>query len=82
MFGKKLEKKDLIELIKRTELINQYVLIAQALELQKNVWLNGKLQKLGMDLAKQYEINFKNGEVKKVKEPIKNEPAGNQTNPK
>jgi len=36
---KKLTKEDLEELRKRTELINQYILIAQALEMQKQIFV-------------------------------------------
>ena len=83
MFGNKkltnLSKEDLAELIKRAELINQNILIAQALELQKNIWLNGCLKKLGLNLEKKYQIDFKNGEIKEVQQ---NEPTGNKENPK
>ena len=37
MFKKKLSIQDLEELKKRTELLNQYFLISQALELQKQI---------------------------------------------
>jgi len=70
---KKLAKTDLAELIKRAELVNQHILIAQALEVQKNVWINQQLKDLGLDLSKKYNINFKDGMVKEVKdEPKKN----------
>jgi len=87
MFGKKkkltnLAKEDLAELIKRTELINQELLIAQALELQKRVWLQGCFQKLGLDLNKKFEIDFKDGAITEVKEPEKNEPKTGQANPR
>lgn len=84
MFNRKkltnLSKDDLAELIKRVELINQYLLVAQSLELQKRVWLNECLKKLGLDLNKRYEIDYKNGAIKEAKEPTKNEPTGNKTN--
>ncbi len=71
MFNKKLAKIDLSELIKRAELINQHVLIARALEMQKNMWINERLKNLGFDLGKRYEINFKNGEIKEKKDEPK-----------
>ena len=68
-----LSKTDLAELIKRVELINQHILIAQALEAQKNVWINQQLKDLGLDLDKRYNINFKDGRIKEAKdEPKKN----------
>ena len=85
MFNKKLTnltKEDLAELIKRVELINQYSLVAQALELQRRVWLNGCLQKLGLGSEKKYSIDLKNGAITESKEPIKNEPSGNQKSSK
>ena len=70
---KKLAKTDLAELIKRAELVNQHILIAQALEAQKNVWINQQLKDLGLDLGKKYNINFKDGKIKEAKdEPKKN----------
>ena len=63
MFEKKhkLSKEDLWELNKRDEIINTQFLIVQALNLQLNVWLNGKLKALGLDLNKQYDVNKKDG---------------------
>lgn len=63
MFEKKhkLYKEDLWELNKRDEIINTQFLIVQALNLQLNVWLNGKLKALGLDLNKQYDVNKKDG---------------------
>jgi len=81
MFGKKLKKKDLTELRKRIALINEHVLIAQALELQKRFWLNEKIKELGFDITKSYEVLSKNGKIKEVKTPKvevnKNEPKSN-----
>jgi len=83
MFNKKLKGQDLNELQKRNALINQYVLIAQALELQKRVWLNGVIEKMGFDTRKSWEVDGKNGKITELRTPeIKqNEPQRNPTNP-
>ena len=68
MFGKKLSKEDLEELRKRTELINQHILISQALEMQKQIFIRNILPKYGLDLNKNYNIDLKTGQIKKAKE--------------
>ena len=65
---KKLTKEDLEELRKRTELINQYILVAQALEMQKQIFIKNLLPKYGCDMNKNYNINLRNGQIKEVKE--------------
>ena len=65
--NKKLKGKELGELQKRNGLIAEYVLIAQALELQKRVWLNEKIKEMGLDVNKTYEIDPKNGKIVEVK---------------
>ena len=70
MFEKKLSKEDLEELRKRAELINQHILISQALEMQKQIFIRNLLPKYGLDLNKNWNINLKNGqiiEIKKIK---------------
>lgn len=67
MFRKKINQKDLKELSKRTELIKQHILISQALEIQKQVWLKNILPKYNLDLNKDYDIDLKTGAVKEVK---------------
>jgi len=67
MFGKKISKEDLGEIRKRNELVNQYVLIAQALELQKNVYLRNIFPKYGLDVSQDYEINLRTGRIIKIK---------------
>ena len=67
MFEKKLKKEDLEELRKRTELINQYILIAQALEMQKQIFIRNLLPKYNCDLNKNYNIDLRNGQIKKIK---------------
>lgn len=69
MFEKRLSKEDLEELKKRTELINQYILISQGLEMQKQIFLNSVLPKYGCDLNKNYHIDLRTGQIKEVKEP-------------
>lgn len=68
MFEKKLSKEDLEELRKRTELINEHILIAQALEIQKQIFMNNILPKYQCDLNKKYNIDLKNGRIKEIKE--------------
>lgn len=67
MFGKKLDKTDLEELRKRTELINQHILISQALESQKQNFIISKFSKYGLDITKQYDISLKNGRITESK---------------
>ena len=70
MFKKKLSNEDLEELKKRVELINQHILISQALEMQKQIFIRNLLPKYGLDLNKNWNINLKNGqiiEIKKIK---------------
>lgn len=67
MFGKKLKPEDLEELRKKTELINQHYLIAQALEMQKQIYIRGLLPKYGLDLNQNYEIDLRTGKIVKVK---------------
>jgi hypothetical protein len=71
MFSKKLDKEDLEELRKRTELINQHILISQALEAQKQSFLLNRFSKYGLDITKQYDIELKNGKVTEAKIPQK-----------
>ena len=71
MFEKKLKLEELEELKKRTELINQYLLIAQALEMQKGIYTRDILPKYGCDLNKNYSIDLKSGKIKLVKQPQK-----------
>lgn len=72
MFEKKLKTEDLEELKKRAELINQHVLIQQALEMQKQIYIKNILPKYGLDMNKNYEIDLRTGKIKKVKpEPQK-----------
>lgn len=71
MFDKRLSKEDLEELRKRVELINQHILIAQALETQKQIFIQNLLSKYGLDLNKRYNIDLKSGKIKVVKEEEK-----------
>ena len=67
MFEKKLSKEDLEELRKRTELVNQHILIAQALEMQKQIYIRNLLPKYRLDGNKNYNINLKNGKITESK---------------
>lgn len=74
----KLSHEEMAEGVKRQELIQQHIIIAQALEMHKSFWMTDILRKRGMDMTKRYEINFKNGEVSQTAEPEpqKDEPTG------
>lgn len=69
MSHKKLKPEDLEELSKREELILSYKLVASALEMQKNLYLNGILPKYGCDLNKNYKIDMKTGRIKEATTP-------------
>ncbi len=73
MFNRKikLDQEDLEELRKRTELINQHILISQALETQKQSFLMSRFSKYGLDITKQYDIELKNGRVTEIKPAAK-----------
>jgi len=68
MFEKRVNKTDLKELKKRTDLINQYYSVVQALELQKQFYIRDILPKYGLDLNVNYSINLKTGRITKAKE--------------
>lgn len=67
MFKKKISKEELIELKKRSELINSYKLVAEALEIQKNFYLRNILPKYGCNANENYNIDFETGAINKVK---------------
>ena len=67
MFNKKISKEELIELRKRSELINSYKLVADALEIQKDFYLRNILPKYGCNANENYGIDFKTGAISKVK---------------
>lgn len=69
MFYKKLKANDLEELKKREELILGFRLAANALEMQKKIYLSGILPKYGCDLNKEYSIDFKTGKIQEQKNP-------------
>ena len=68
MFKKKLSNEDLEELKKRVELINQHILISQALEMQKQIFIRNLLPKYKCDMNKNYNIDLRSGQIKEVKE--------------
>lgn len=61
--AKKLKRDDLEELRKREELIKQHTLIAQALEYQKQLYIQQLFPRYGLDPNKQFNINLKTGRV-------------------
>ena len=66
MFKKirKLDKEDLGELQARLQMINQYKLVVQALEAQKDRWLVSKYFKYGLDANQEYTFDLNTGEIK------------------
>ena len=71
MFNKKLNSKDLVEVSKRMELINEHRLVVEALIMQKNIFLRQILPKYGCDMNKQYDLDFATGRIKETKEEKK-----------
>lgn len=69
--NKKLSKEDLEELRKRTELINSYILVAQSLETQKQLYIRNILPKYGLRGDLDYSIDLKNGKISEIKEKKK-----------
>jgi len=67
MLHKKVNPRELEELKKRVELINQHTLIAQALGVQKDLYIRNILPKYGCDLNKNYTIELKSGRIKLIK---------------
>ena len=61
MFNKKF--KDLSELRKRQELINQHLIIAGALKNDLQNWINSKLKEQGFEEGKLWNIEMNNGRV-------------------
>ena len=57
MFEKKLDKKDLKELRKMTELINQYMFVAKSIDAQKQAYTNSIVSKYGLDAKENYKID-------------------------
>lgn len=73
MFTKKLDKTDLEELRKREELINQHVLITQALQSQKQSFILSRFSRYGLDITKEYSIDLKTGKITESKQrPLMN----------
>lgn len=69
MFKQRIKGKELDELRKRQNLIQQQMLIINALELQKRVWLTDVIKKMGFSDDKIFDVNFKTGEIKEMVNP-------------
>jgi hypothetical protein len=63
---KKLSREDLEEIRKRDELVNQHRLTAQALEHQKQLYIQQLFPKYGLDPNKQFNIDLKSGRISEV----------------
>lgn len=68
MFRKKIDKTDLEEIRKRQELINQHILTAQSLEVQKQQYIMSRFPKYGLNPRKQYDIDLKTGRITESKQ--------------
>ena len=65
MFNKKF--KELSELRKRQELINQHLLTANALKNDLQAWINERLKTYGFEEGKLWTIEMSNGRVTEAK---------------
>lgn len=63
---KKLDKSDLDELQARMQMINQYKLVVQALEAQKDHWLVNKYFKYGLDVNSEYTFDLGTGRINQI----------------
>ncbi len=63
---KKLDKSDLDELQARMQMINQYKLVVQALEAQKDRWLVNKYFKYGLDANTEYTFDLGTGRINQI----------------
>lgn len=63
---KKLDRVDLEELQARMQMINQYKLVVQALEVQKDSWLINKYFKYGLDASSEYTFDLSTGKISQV----------------
>lgn len=75
----KIEEEDLIETRKREELINQHILIVQALQSEMRGFLGSKMSKYGLDGQKNWIFDTKSGTIKEA--PQQNMPAPAPTPP-
>ena len=60
---KKLNREKIEELKARERMVNEYLLTAQAIKLQKDLWLNNELKALGVDIEKQWNVDYKTGKI-------------------
>lgn len=74
---KRIEEEDLIEIKKREELMNQHILIVQALQNELRGFLGSKLSKYGLDSQKDWTFDTKSGTIKEVKRSQQNMPVNN-----
>ena len=65
MFNKKF--KEISELRKRQELINQHLIIANALKNDLQAWINAKLKEYGFEEGKLWNIEMSDGKVTEAK---------------
>jgi len=69
-----LDRADLEEMKKRQELINGFLLAAEALAMVKNTWFMQKLKKYDLDPKKEYTVDLSG----KITEAIKQENGQNK----
>ena len=67
MFSKKLNKEELQHLRALQSLISQYMLVVNALELQKKLYTREVLlKKKGIEKDQEYNIDLKTGKITKI----------------
>ena len=72
MFEKKLDKKDLREMTKIRELINQYAFMLDSLKNQEQMYFKSVALKYKMDLINfDYSINLDKNRIEKVEKKLK-----------
>jgi hypothetical protein len=66
--NKKIPQDKLEEIRRREILVREHLLIAESLDQNKKMYLNGILRELGYDDKESYNINLDNGKVEIAKE--------------
>lgn len=72
MGKKKISEKDLVDIKKLQELIDQHLLTADALKGVLQNFLGSKMSKYGLDAQKRWNFDTENGVIVEVKQPLPN----------
>ena len=59
-----LNKQKKEELIEKNKIINQYIRVLNALEMERNLWLNKTLKEMGLDTSKRAYKVSPDGKIK------------------